>query len=184
MAWVMLYQEHQKTLNCDFMSRSVRQYIKSRGTDQTVSLESHKNMAGGTYASDSRHHKNTSKAAFTLIEVLVAMFISVMAVSSTYMLLTYSRDILRSSSNRIEALNNARTAMEYVRSLDFDSEKLDINNYTPTVNGLTFWYNVAEYDGNDALKQITVRTDWTSELSDAVRQVELVTIISAPLHSE
>lgn len=126
-----------------------------------------------------------AKSAFTLIEVLIAMFISVMAVSSTYMLINHSRDILRSSSNRIEALNNARTAMEYVRSLNFDSDKLEVGKtYTPTVGGLTFWYNVTKYDGKDALKQISVRADWTSELSDAVRQIELVTVISAPLHSE
>ncbi|MDF7805942.1 type II secretion system protein [Pontiellaceae bacterium B12219] len=180
----MLTHLHRKTINCDYMSTAAKQYRKLKEVNKNTSPEFQENLILDSSALDFRHRKNTSKSAFTLIEVLIAMFISVMAVSSTYMLLTYSRDILRSSSNRIEAMNNARTAMEYVRSLDFDSEKLDINNYTPTVNGLTFWYNVAEYDGNDALKQITVRTDWTSELSDAVRQVELVTIISAPLHSE
>lgn len=136
----------------------------------------------------SRRHLKTSplnkRDGFTLIEVLVAMFISVIAVSSTYKLLTYSRDILRSSSNRLEALNSTRGAIEYLRTLDFNADELDVGNHSTTLNGQSFQYNIVLYDGDADLKQITVQTAWQSELSDAMRQVELVSMVSLPLHSE
>ena len=50
----------------------------------------------------------TTKVVFTLVKVLIALFISGIAVSSTYTISIQSRDIQRSSSNPIEALNNAR----------------------------------------------------------------------------
>lgn len=141
--------------------------------------------AGSSSSSIQGQRKNNSKAAFTLIEVMIATFISVIAVSSTYMLITYSRDILRSSSNRIEALNNARGAIEYLRTLEFDDGKLDIkNNYPLILNGQASSYNVSQYDGDNTLKQITLQTAWTSEVSDTVRQVELISVFSKSLHTK
>lgn len=154
------------------------------GIGKPICPDSHGNTVSDSSAPLSRRSEKMPKAAFTLVEVMVAMFISVIAVSSTYMLLTYSRDLLRSSSNRIEAFNNARGALEYLRTLEFDSSELNIGNHATTLNGQTFQYNIARYDSDDDLKQITVQSDWNSELSDAVRQVELMSVVSAPLHTE
>ncbi|MDZ8120309.1 type IV pilus modification PilV family protein [Pontiella agarivorans] len=123
------------------------------------------------------------KGGFTLIEVLVASFISVMAVSSAFMLLTQSMDILRSSSNRLDALQQTRGAVEYLRSLAFTEDELNIGNHTTTRNGQQFSYTVSKYEGDDNLKLINVRTNWRSEVADADRELELETVICAPLHA-
>ncbi|MDF7800454.1 prepilin-type N-terminal cleavage/methylation domain-containing protein [Pontiellaceae bacterium B1224] len=169
------------------MSNFSKQTHKSSqsGRGNSVFPDSKGNSVSSSLVQHSCRPANTQKAAFTLIEVLIAMFVSVMAVSSTYLLLTYSRDILRSSSNRIDALNNTRGAIEHLRTLEFDSDELKTGTHSLTLeNGQTFSYNVAVYESEDDLKQITVQSDWTSEVSDSVRQVELVSIISAPLHTE
>lgn len=142
------------------------------------------------YPGNSRSSRHAPRAAvcrgqktgFTVTEVLVAMLLAVLAVSSAYKLLTHSRNTLRSSANRLEALNTARAGLEYLRTLKFNDSKLDIASHTITRNGDTFDYEVALYDSNANIKQITVKADWVSAASGSTKQLELVTLISSPLH--
>ncbi|QBG47139.1 hypothetical protein EGM51_06910 [Verrucomicrobia bacterium S94] len=123
------------------------------------------------------------KAAFTLTEVLVALFLAVLAVTSTYKLLNYSRNVLRSSSGQLDALNRARSCLEYLRTLDFDHAYLNVGEQLLNRNGETFEYEVELYNGNSDIKQITVKAEWTSVASGKTRETELVTLLSRSLHS-
>lgn len=125
--------------------------------------------------------RNT-KTAFTLTEVLVAMLLSVLAVASTYKLLTHSRNTLRSAANRLEAMNTARAGMEYLRTLDFNDSMLEVDDHSMELNGQSFDYEVVLYDSDDSIKQITVTVEWESVPSGNEKQFELVSLLSSPLH--
>lgn len=127
---------------------------------------------------------NTAKAAFTLTEVLVAVALSVFAVASTYTLLKYSRNILRTSSAKLHALNIARAGAEYLRTLEFDDDLLEVSDdNTLQLNGKTMAYDVSNYNSNDDLKLITVRAGWQSFVTGSSNDLEIVTMVSSPLHT-
>ena len=127
---------------------------------------------------------NKNKQAFTLIEVLVASFLSVLTVTTSYMLLQQSGTILESSSSRVEALFDARSAMEYLRSLAFDSDQLKPDSHILTLNDKEFSYKVSAFNGSSIMKSIELDATWNSATSGKARTVNLSSLISSPLHAQ
>lgn len=123
------------------------------------------------------------KAGMTLIEVLVATFISVLVTTSAFAMLSHSSRTFSASATRTQALNDARIAIEYLRSLAYSSPELQTGtDQTLDIDGKLFTYSVTLFNGNQQTKNITVKTDWTSPLSDKTRSIQLSGIIASPLH--
>jgi prepilin-type N-terminal cleavage/methylation domain-containing protein len=124
-----------------------------------------------------------SKSAFTLIEVLIASFISAIALGTACTLFFQSSRILNASHSRIDALQKARTAMEYLKSQKFDSTVMNFGSHKMTLNGIPFKYTVTKSSIDDKnIKDVTVQVDWQSSASGQTRQVELISMVSSPLH--
>lgn len=134
------------------------------------------------------HHRKQKKAAFSFIEVLIALFIAAFTCTSTYYLTMQAINIFWSASARIDAINDARCAMEYLRTLSFDDSDLDVGTRSKTLSSdqyydLDFRYSVAKFNSNEEIKNITVQVDWTSKASGVTRFVELNSLLSGTLHS-
>jgi prepilin-type N-terminal cleavage/methylation domain-containing protein len=158
---------------------------KTKPSRRSVLPETQDNTVSDESEQLSRRPEKSRRTAFTLIEVLVALFVAVLAVSSTYKLLNQSRSILRSSSNKLDALNGARAGLEYLRTLDFDDSLLSTGSpHSLNRNGNIFSYEVTLYEGATNIKQITVKTEWESAVSGNTHDLELVTLLSSSLHSD
>lgn len=128
----------------------------------------------------------TKKEGFTLIETVVAAFIGGLLVASISALLTNSTYISRNASRKLEALHGARSAMEYLTSLDYNDTLLTegtwslaaVTNST-LVLGARCDYTIVE---SGRMKQITVQVPWTS-LFTGENQVEMTSLLSKALHN-
>jgi Tfp pilus assembly protein PilV len=127
----------------------------------------------------------SKKCGFTLTETCVAVLVGALMVMSISKLLTHSVYTSRNASNRLSALHEARTAMEYLHSLDYNDSSLSVGTWTLAADpdavaalSVDCNYSVSE-SGN--LKTITVQIPWTS-LFSGVNQVEISSFLSRALH--
>lgn len=124
------------------------------------------------------------RAGFTLTEMLVASFISVAVVAGTYSVSVHSFRLLRAASNRNAALDSARSAMEYLRTLPFNDSDLAEGTYASPLADLEFNYNVALVSSNGLLKRVVVQTPWYNTVTERQSFVELAGVVGSPLHEE
>jgi Tfp pilus assembly protein PilV len=127
----------------------------------------------------------SKKRGFTLTETCVAVLVGALTVMSVSKLLTHSVYASRNASSRLAALHEARTAMEYLHSLDYEGSSLSNGTWTLMANTNTVVvlsvdcdYTVAE---SDNLKTITVQVPWTN-LFTGESQLEISSMVSKALH--
>lgn len=129
-----------------------------------------------------RSKSKKEKQGFTLVEVAVATFISVLVVTTSFLVIQHSIQVIRSAENRENAVHETRTAMEYLRTLSFDDTKLNVGSHSMTLNGLDFSYDVTLFLSNASLKQIEVTVNWMSLSSGQIRPMKFTSMISNVLH--
>jgi type II secretory pathway pseudopilin PulG len=128
---------------------------------------------------------NSKKCGFTLTETCVATLVGALMVVSISKLLTHSVNNSRNASSRLSALHEARTAMEYLHSLDYDDDSLSVGTWTlaadtnsVVVLDVDCNYTVTE---SGYLKKIVIQVPWTN-LFTGVSQVEISSFLSKALH--
>lgn len=78
------------------------------------------------------HGLKTNKAGFTLIEVLVAILISGVVITTVYQIMMVSTKTNRATTENIEAVNTLESTMESIRQLTMQSTKMRICGSTET----------------------------------------------------
>ena len=87
--------------------------------------------------SQGRVRKN--KRGFTLTETVVAMGISLLVIGSFYTLFSHSMAVMRAASAKTAAMDKARLAIEYARTLDCNSDEMAL---LPAVHETTIYDGV------------------------------------------
>lgn len=130
-------------------------------------------------------NRNISRQGFTLTEAMVSIFISVLVFASAFPLISHSLSVMRSAANWKGALHDARTAIEYLRTQNFDAVELEEGTHSLLLEDydVEFLYTITDDVGATDVKAIVVQTSWTNDLSKKENRVELSTIISGPLHN-
>lgn len=134
-----------------------------------------------------RNHHNhlKTKQGFTLVEAMVSIFISAIVFTGAFSIIHYSLSIMRSTAHWKSALHEARTATEYLRTLEFNDTELSTGTHSTTLSnyGFDFQYTVTAVSGSLTEKIIVVQTSWTNDISQNENLVELSTIVSSTLHN-
>lgn len=119
----------------------------------------------------------------TLVEILVALSITVVSVLALYAVFTSSMRINLHTKYKATAYHIASQEMEIIRSTAFSS--LSNQNKGPfigTVSGLeklpspTTELTIENYQGDSNIKKVTVDVSWQQETTS--KKVNLVTLVS------
>lgn len=125
---------------------------------------------------------NTSKSGMTLIETLVTLSLASMIIASTFVVMSQGQRMLRSAEAQTLTLHQARGTMEYLRTLNFNSEEMKIGNHSITKSGIKYKYTVSKYANNDELKRILLKAKWTSPVTGKTKTMKFNTAVSLHLH--
>ena len=140
----------------------------------------------------SQRSLHNAKDAFTLVELLVALFIFVVAVGASFATFNSSAHLVESAHNRMVALQDARAVLEEVKTAPL-SEVPNIvpNNFrTKILNASAVWVNVLSNEnitpatnplninGATALATATVTVTW-KEVGGRQQTLSLTTQKSA-----
>lgn len=99
------------------------------------------------------------RKGFTLLELMVAIAILVIAASGLLMALVSCMSLNESNSNLVVAANDARYVLEEIKGLAYD----DIGSYSPpsfsNLDGESASVTVTDIDSR--IKEVTVEVVWT-----------------------
>lgn len=145
-------------------------------------------------------NKKNRRGAFTLIEVLVSLFILSVVMTGIYQLIIYSLAITSDNQHYVEAIAIANQKMEQIRNMPYDdvgtifgSPHGDINDYETIVrNGSYVVHTVIQffddpYDGTLDLdtddvftdyKKITINVSWNTKMG--VKSIDVFSRVIPP----
>ncbi|MFA5044028.1 MAG: type II secretion system protein [Kiritimatiellia bacterium] len=129
-----------------------------------------------------------SKGAFTLVEVVIATALLIVALALFLQSFVSAKRSAVMSDNRMEAIENARSNMEILVSSSFFSAPLSngVHSFTGTVSGVptNISYSVAivTQTPNIIVKNIYLTNMWINPASRITSTVSLAGSISSELH--
>jgi len=124
-------------------------------------------------------NRSSSKSAFSLVEIMIALSIFAMVMLSVGGLLLMASRLGQASRNRIEALQDARAIMENLADRSYSHADLSLGNHSVTMGGNNATYVVTELEA-DQTKHVVLTLDYQSFQRSAT--IELQTVISNALH--
>lgn len=112
------------------------------------------------------------KKGFSLIEVLIALFILVIVILGGELYFYYGRSGIKKEEHRRVALELASRRLEELKATDYDS----ISGSTETIDTLPSGEITTVVQNQDGYKKVTVTVSWGE--SPGTTKVELVTLIA------
>jgi len=120
--------------------------------------------------------KRSSLTGFTLLELMLAMAILIVAILGLLAVLIHSILMNESNNNLVTAVNDAQYVLEQIKALAY----VDIDDYSPpnfTISNENIAPNVTIQDIDTMRKNITVNITWTERQRS--RSVQLSTRIAS-----
>jgi len=114
----------------------------------------------------------SKKAGFTLLEVIVAIFVVNVALLALLSLMSYTSINSRTSANRLIALNLAQEGIEIVR------------NYRDAASNWTSWFSSAQTGDYRAKIALTSPYNWILERNPATFQLRYNSALGLYHHQE
>lgn len=127
-------------------------------------------------SNDSRG-RTPSAAGFTLVEVVIAMALLLLALTAFVVSFVQSRRSAGIAENRLEALHNARNQMETIYNYPFSSTGLSLGTHNFANGFYTVSNNVSA-----RVKDVVLTVRWVNPAGKATSTISLAGSISSNLH--
>ena len=130
----------------------------------------------------------TIRGAFTLVEVVVAAALMILALAMFMGTFVSSKRSAVIADNRMDAVQNARTVMETALSYKYDDPGLSnglhwtTNATTPGVTSCYYVATVTQAPGNFTVKNIYLTNTWVNPGNIITSTISLAGSISYELH--
>ena len=124
--------------------------------------------------------RSQAQAAFTLVEVVIAIVVLVIGISGSILVMTTSLNRSESAENRMQAMHTARNQLERLRSETFSDTTLSIGTHSNTALGLSYVVTVDSSDSN--LRNIEVQVPWYDRVRRRTNTLTLNTVFANALH--
>jgi len=122
----------------------------------------------------------SSKAAFTLIEVVLSIVVLVIGTSATILVMTTALNRVASGEEKMQAMHTARHQLEALRVLPYNHSTLEDGDHSNDV--LHVSYTVEDDLGNDDIKRISIQAPWYNHVRRTNQILTIDTILCDPLH--
>ena len=122
--------------------------------------------------------------AFTLVEVVVAAALMVLTLAAFAGAFVMAKKSAVISENRMEAVHNARMAMETFLSYPYASTQLNVGARTSVISGVTNYCYIAIVTQNPGIvvKNIYVTNRWVNPATRMTSTVSLAVSMSEEFH--
>ncbi len=125
-----------------------------------------------------------SKGAFTLVEVAIASTLMILVLALFLGTFVSAKRSAVIGDKRMDAVNQARMAMERLLSYKYASAQLAVGARTLVIDGMTNYYYVAGVTQNPGIvvKNIYVTNRWVNPVTRATSTVSLAVSMSEEFH--
>ncbi|MBI2438306.1 MAG: hypothetical protein HYV36_05795 [Lentisphaerae bacterium] len=120
--------------------------------------------------------------AFTLVEVVIAIVLLVMALSLFVGSFVGAKRSAVIADNRLEAVHNARAVLENTLGYAYGTAQLSNGLHGTSISGLTYYVVTVTQAPNIVVKNIYVTNRWVNPASGATSTVSLAGSMSSELH--